>query len=121
MSAYMDRASARDALLALPSDLEAVLEALGQFERTPSDRPVPLDRATVRRALGAFTRGELSPALLERWAEAVHSADDVELDSDDRDFLSEVLFELSTPELFGSMEEVVASIQERDRREPPPV
>lgn len=115
MSDYTDRESARDALLALVPDLDAAFEALGRFEPPASGSSVQLDRATVRLALDAFTRGDLSPAVLERWAEAVHSADDVELDSADQDFLSEALFELSTPELFGSMEEIVVRLRERDQ------
>lgn len=115
MSAYPDRASARDALLALVPDLDAAFDALRRFEAPPSGPSVQLDRATLRRALEAFSRGALSPRVLERWAEAVHSAEDVELDPSDQDFLSEALFELSTPELFGSLEEVVARLRERDR------
>lgn len=115
MSDYTDRARARDALLALVPDLEAAFDALGRFEPTTSGPSAQLDRATIRLALDAFTRGDLSPAVLERWAEAIHSADDVELDSADQDFLSEALFELSTPELFGTMEEIVARLRERDQ------
>jgi hypothetical protein len=114
MSDYADRASARDALLALVPDLEAAFDALGRFELTTSGPSAQLDRAAVRLALDAFTRGDLSPAMLERWAEAIHSADDVELDSADQDFLSDALFELSTPELFGPMEDIVARLRERD-------
>ena len=115
MSDYTDRMSARDALLAVAPDLEVALEALRRFDPPASEPTARLDRATVRRALDAFTRGDLSPALLERWAEAVHSAEDIGLDSADHDFLSEALFELSTPELFGSMEEIVARLREQDR------
>ena len=115
MSDYRDRASARDALLSLVPDLDAAISALGMFESPTSGSRARLDRATIRRALDAFRRGDLSSAVLERWAEAIHTADDVELDSTDQDFLSEALFELSTPELFGSMEEIVAGLRERDR------
>jgi hypothetical protein len=115
MSDYPDRESARDALLALVPDLDAAIDALGMFEPSTSGASARLERATIRRALDAFRRGDLSPDGLERWAEAVHSADDVELDSADQDFLAEALFELSTPELFGSMEEIVAGLRERDQ------
>ncbi len=53
--------------------------------------------------------------MLERWAEVVHTEEDIEGDWADRDFLSQAIFELSTPELFGSMEEIVARLRERDR------
>lgn len=115
MSIYNDRASARDALLALAPDLDSAIDALGLFEPPASGSSAQLARVTVRRALDAFTRGDISPALLERWAEAVHSADDIELDPVDQDFLSEALFELSTPELFGPMEEIVSGLRERDQ------
>jgi hypothetical protein len=116
MSDYADRRSARDALLALAPDLDEAIDALRLFEPSTSGASVQLGRATVLRVLDAFTRGDLSPALLERWAEAVHSADDIELDSTDRDFLAEALFELSTPDLFGSMDDIVARFRERGHR-----
>lgn len=115
MSNYPDRASALDALLALAPDLDAAIDALGNYEPLTGGPPALLERATIRRALDAFSRGDLSPAGLERWAEAVHSADDVELESTDREFLSEALFALSTPALFGTMGEIVAKLRERDQ------
>ena len=115
MSDYTDRRSARDALLALAPDLDAAIDALGLFEPPAGGASVRLGRSTVLRVLEAFTRGGLSPALVERWAEAVHSADDIELDSADHDFLAEALFELSTPELFGSMDEIVARLRDQDQ------
>lgn len=114
MSKYTNRASAREALLALAPDLADALDALRRFDVLADDTSF-LGRATVRLALDAFVQCELSAELLERWAEAVHSAEDVELDSADQEFLSEALFELSTPELFGSMEEIVAGLRDRDR------
>ena len=114
MNEFTDRASARQALLALAPDLEAALDALRGFALRAGESSV-LDRAGVRLALGRFVRGEISGELLERWAEAVHSAEDIDLDATDQAFLSEALFQLSTPELFGPIEEIVSGLWERDR------
>ena len=117
MSGYNDRVSARDALLSLAPDLVAAIDALGHFEPpVGGGSSARLDRSTIHRALEAFARGDLSSTLLERWAETVHSADDIVVDSADQDFLTEALFELSTPELFGSMEDIVAGLRDRSQR-----
>lgn len=114
MSGCTDRAAALVALLALTSDLEDALDAVRRFEMLDQTEFV-LDRTALRRALEAFSKGELSAELLERWAEAVHTADDIELDPADREFLADALFELSTPEIFGAMGQIVADLRRRDR------
>lgn len=102
------------ALVALRGNLEDTLASLRIPAVTGAGSPVQIDRANIRHAVEAFLKGELSAEQLGRWAEAVHSAEDVTLDPADESFLSQALFELSTPELFGSMEEIAAEILERD-------
>ncbi|CAI9409312.1 hypothetical protein [Aestuariimicrobium sp. T2.26MG-19.2B] len=116
MTAYSDRPSALDALLTLGPDMDAALDAVRRSALHADGQSAFLDRMTVRRALDEFTRGNLSEALLESWAEVLHGAEDVELDPIDRDFLAEALFELSTPELFGPMDEIVSNLEARERR-----
>jgi hypothetical protein len=98
-------------VLNLGPNLDEALRVVEQGEVDPRAAPKVLSRAHVFRALDAFSRGALPASLLEAWAEALHTAEDVILDVGDRDFLAEALFELSTPELFGSMEEVVARLR----------
>lgn len=114
MSEPFDRRSLLESLVAFTGNVEATLASLPTSALAGPRAPVQIDRANIRLAVEAFLKGELSADLLERWAEAVHGADDVVLDPADETFLSAALFELSTPELFGSMEEIVAGIRERD-------
>lgn len=114
MNNYSDRRSALAALITLVPGIEDVLVALPSLVTPLAEPPIRLDRADVRRALDAYDDGELTDDLVERWAEAIHTADDVELDPADRDYLSDALFALSTPELFGSMDEVVLELRARD-------
>ena len=115
MNERFDRRSLLEALIALNRNIEVTLSSLQASQLGARDSSVQIDRGNIRLAIEAFLRGTVSADLLERWAEAVHGADDVVLDPADEAFLSDALFELSTPELFGSMEEIVAAIQERDR------
>nr|WP_300144359.1 hypothetical protein [Propionicimonas sp.] len=115
MNAYYDRKSALQALLDLTPPLEMALDALRVLPPLPGGASVVLTRTSVQAALEGFTSGVITAPLLERWAEALHAAEDVELSKVDRDFVADALFELSSPELFGSAEEVVASLQSRDR------
>lgn len=114
MNKPLDRRSLLESLISLTGDIEAALTNLRASAPTATGSSVQLDRASIRLATDAFLNGNLSMDLLERWAEAVHSADDVLLDPADEPFLSNALFELSTPELFGSLEEIVAGLRERD-------
>ena len=114
MNGPLDRRSLLESLVALTGNIEAIFVSLRASALAASGSSVQIDRANVRHAIEAFLKGEISADLLERWAEAVHGADDVALEPADKAFLSEALFELSTPELFGSMEAIVAGIRERD-------
>ena len=67
----------------------------------------------LRRALDHFDQGALDEAGLVAWAEEVHGREDVELYPGDRDLLAAALFELSTPELFGPIADVINKIRQR--------
>lgn len=110
-----DRRSLLESVIALTGNLEVALAALRTSGPAGTGSAVQVDWVCVRRAIEAFRMGELSADQLERWAEAVHGADDVLLDPSDEEFLSAALFELSTPQLFGSMEQIVAGLRERDQ------
>jgi hypothetical protein len=60
-----------------------------------------------------FQAGSLDEAALSAWAEAIHGREDSALDTTDRDILAEAVFEASTPELFGTMAEIVESVLRR--------
>jgi hypothetical protein len=67
----------------------------------------------LRQALDRFDEGTLAEADLVAWAEEVHAREDIELDPGDRDLLADALFELSTPELFGPITDIVGEIRRR--------
>lgn len=110
MSDQLARRNLLEALVSLAGNVEGTIDCLRTV--APTESSVLLDRANIRLAVEAFLKGELSADHLEQWAEAVHGADDVILDPSDRDLLADALFELSTPELFGTMEEIVDRIRE---------
>ncbi|MEU7243776.1 hypothetical protein [Streptomyces sparsogenes] len=51
-------------------------------------------------ALGKYTSGEISARELTEWAEVVHSLDTIGVTEEHEDLLIQLLFEISTPELF---------------------
>ena len=110
MKRSRDRQRALQELLELGPGLESAVDEVSRLAPSLDGPPTVLSRVTVRAALDAFARGDLPAPLLERWAEALHTAEDVELASRDRVFLADALFQLSTPELFGPMEEIVAGL-----------
>lgn len=114
MSTPIDRRSLVESVIGLTGSFEADLAALATFGPAQAGSSVQVDRFSLRRALRAFEEGRLSADQMERWAEFVHGADDVTLDPTDEEFLSAAVFELSTPELFGSMSRIVADLRDRD-------
>ena len=77
--------------------------------------PVVLRVKHVEWAIALYRSGELDEVELQEWAEAVHSAHEVSLDARNDELLSQALFELSTPVLFGTMPEIVESLSVRLR------
>lgn len=108
--------SRADVLRDLVELREPVSDALARLSSFDWSSDVELVVVTTRhlvRALNAFDDGSLDGTVLSAWAESVQGREDIALDPVARDLLAEALFELSTPELFGSVEEVVASVKTR--------
>jgi hypothetical protein len=114
MSEALDRQRLLASLVGLTGNVQLTLDSLQSSVMSAIESPIQLDREDIRRAIDAFTSGELSAGVLEQWAEAVHGAEGVVLDPADEAFLADALFELSSPQIFGSMEEIVNGIRERD-------
>jgi hypothetical protein len=106
-----DRASALRAVLDLGPDIDGALDRL-------CDRPSPanspfiavLTQRHVRAALDGFRAGTISESVLERWAEVLHTCEDVDIASADQAFIVDALVELTTPELFGPMSDIVSRL-----------
>lgn len=109
-----DRRDLLQSLIGLVGDVGATLSDLRASAPTQSRAVVQLGRDDVRFAADEFLAGRLSAENLVQWAEVLHSAEEVVLDPADEGYLADALFELSTPELFGPMEEVVADLRKRD-------
>jgi hypothetical protein len=65
--------------------------------------------------LESFLAGVIDAHEIEVWAEAVQGRDDIGMREPDSELLGEALFELSTPELFGTANTTVPALLERLR------
>jgi len=62
-----------------------------------------LDRATVETVLEKAVARSVGFDELTAWAQAVHFLEDLDLEQDQEDLLTQFLFEASTPELFEAV------------------
>lgn len=111
MASNTSRTEALRNLVELREPLPAALTRLAEFP-WPSERElITLVAHDLTRALEAFDAGSLDEEGLCTWAETLQGREDIALDPADRDLLAGALFELSTPELFGSMAGVIESVK----------
>lgn len=110
------RAALLDLVQLRPSLAVAMSAVAGAtaFEDGPA---VVLRRTDLLKAIELHASGQLTDQDLEDWAEAIHGAEEIELDDADRAVLSQAVFELSTPELFGDMSDLVRALRTRIRPE----
>ncbi|KMM45378.1 hypothetical protein CWIS_10745 [Cellulomonas sp. A375-1] len=114
MTASPDRLRLLEFVIGLVGDLDANFAALAACGPAQPGAGVQVDRSLLRGVLDAFGKNAISAVQLERWAELAQGADDVTLDPADEEYLAAALFELSSPQLFGSMDEIVADLRRRD-------
>lgn len=95
-----------------PTPQDAI-EALQGSESNIAQDAVVLRVKHVEAMVALFERGETDEATVITWATAIISAGDIALEARNDELLAQALFELSTPRLFGSMSEVVASLRAR--------
>ncbi len=107
-SAYQE--APRD-LLEMRQPVSSALERLAKMQAPAGTGPVVLTLQGLRRVLDLYAAGDLDDASIERWAEAVHGRDDIELAGLEREVLAEALFELSSPELFGPVPQIVGDLR----------
>lgn len=89
------------------------LARLREFEADSHLDAIVFKTDDVAFALNEHCAGRLSSEYIVEWAEAIVGLDEITLDPDNRDDLAQMLFEISTPELFGSVGEVVKDVQKR--------
>ncbi|MFK0005103.1 hypothetical protein [Paenarthrobacter sp. NPDC090522] len=67
----------------------------------------------VASVLERYLVGTLDEFGASLWAEPVHGCEDIVLEPASCDFLADALFQLSTPELFGTVSSIVESLWTR--------
>lgn len=100
-------------LVELRATVSDMIARLAGFEGPSAQDLVTLRTLDIAFALDRYQRALIGNDELTSWAETVHSLDDIALDPQDHDFLANSLFELSTPELFGDMKDIVQTIKAR--------
>jgi hypothetical protein len=70
-----------------------------------------LDLSHFKVAITRYSRSELSEAELVGWAEALQGREDIRIDPEHEEQIKDALFHLSTPELFGTVPEIVFQLQ----------
>lgn len=81
-----------------------VADGIRNLRQFPWDSPEELTvlaAADVVAALESYALGEMGAEGLESWAEAIAGRDDVAMETKAAENLTQALFELSSPELFG--------------------
>ncbi|MEU1782180.1 hypothetical protein ABZ545_22245 [Streptomyces abikoensis] len=76
-------------------------ELLQAVQQCHSPAPVVFDRGHAAAALERAVLGLVTPDQLVAWAQAVHFEDRVDIEDAHEDLLTQFLFEVSSPELFG--------------------
>ena len=104
-------AALRD-LLELDLPVATALEALRRFS-WDSGELVTVSRAQISAVLDRFAAGRLTADEVVEWAESVHLRDDIAREEGAEDVVNEVLIEMSSPELFGALGEIVPDLKAR--------
>jgi hypothetical protein len=113
MTSSSRRQDALRDLIELRTPVDDAIAGLADFPWPGEDPVVMLTLRDIGRVLDLFDARALSETDLTAWAEEVHGREDIELDPADRDLLADALFELSTPELFVPMPDIVSELRRR--------
>lgn len=95
-----------------PTVRNAIAQARTSMHVT-APSPVVLHVRHVEWLIALYRSAEISGEELEQWADTVRSVSDISFDPQHRDMLAQSLFELSSPDLFGEMSEIAASLSTR--------
>lgn len=111
------RAHALRDLLELRAGVPESLERLGHSELLPEYLHIVLVPSDVARVLERYLAGTMDDFGVSSWAETVHSFEDIVLEPASCDFLADALYQLSTPELFGTVSSIVESLRTACRQQ----
>ncbi|WP_133247063.1 hypothetical protein [Pseudarthrobacter sp. AG30] len=107
------RRDAVDDLIRLRRPVRESLAQLSTFEWSSQAELATAFARDIAHALDKFWTGKLSAEYLCAWAEELQGREDIALNPEDRDFLPDALFQLSTPEICGSAEDVAVVLRQR--------
>ncbi|WP_426300244.1 hypothetical protein [Arthrobacter sp. R-11] len=113
MTSHQSREEALRDLVELRCPVPEALKRLSAFGWASDTELMKIVLEDITRALKRFEAKSLAAQDLEAWAEALQGREDLLLDPTTRDFLADALFELSTPELFGPMADIVSDLRTR--------
>ena len=100
-------------LIQLRRPLAELSVRLLRFEWSSQEELATAFAQDIGHALDEFSAGKISADDLCAWAEELQGREDVALNPQDRDFLADALFQLSTPELCGPADEVAVALRLR--------
>ncbi|UXM91814.1 hypothetical protein [Paenarthrobacter sp. JL.01a] len=83
---------------------------LSSFEWFSQEELATAFAQDIGHALDEFWAGKISADDLRAWAEQLQGREDIALNPQDRDFLADALFQLSTPEVCGPADEVAVTL-----------
>ena len=109
MTTTEDHGAALEKLLALRGPVAAARAKLSEFD-WDADELVVLTTDHVVSVLERVRDGQVEPAEAEAWADSVHLRDDIGREPGREDLLNEVLIEMSSPELFGKLPDLVPDL-----------
>jgi len=112
-SVSKDRSAALRDLVELRRPVPVAIAELSRFSWDSETDLIFIEPVNVLNVLDEYARGTLAERDLIGWAEALDARDDVGFVAADAQLLRTALFELSAPELFGPIGEVVSSIRAR--------
>ncbi|MEV7637775.1 hypothetical protein AB0N71_16565 [Pseudarthrobacter enclensis] len=100
-------------LIQLRCPLDEALARLSTFEWPSREELATVFARDIGHALDEFWAGKISADDLCAWAEELQGREDIALHPEDRDFLADALFQLSTPEICGPADEVAVALRLR--------
>ncbi|MCY1675769.1 hypothetical protein OVA06_13805 [Pseudarthrobacter sp. SL88] len=100
-------------LIQLRYPLQEALARLSPYKWPSQEELATAFARDIDHALDEFWAGKISADDLCAWAEEVQGREDIALNPEDRDFLADALFQLSTPEICGPADEVAVALRLR--------
>ncbi|MFJ5955874.1 hypothetical protein ACIQC5_07925 [Paenarthrobacter sp. NPDC092416] len=113
MSSQAGRREAVTDLIQLRCPLKESLVRLAAFVWSYQEDLAVVEVRDIGHALDEFEAGRIDADELCAWAEEVQGREDIGVDSRGHDFITDALFQLSTPEICAPANEVARALRQR--------